>query len=65
MANLTIAPVAAQMNLDAHDVVDALENNDESILAFVIEMLEKAESSDLRERLSERLASWEEDHREG
>lgn len=61
-SSLTQAALAVTINVDPIDVVDGLYNNDEAILAFLVQVLEIADSSDLRERLAERLTSWEEDH---
>lgn len=39
-----------------HLVVQGLNNNDELILAFILQMLDDAGSSDLEQRLKERIA---------
>lgn len=58
------AEIQVNVPVDGHDIVGALNNNDEFVLIFIIQMLEKAESSELRERLAARLTSWDEDHSE-
>ena len=55
-------PVELSVGFDADDVVLALDNNDESILLFITQMLEAADSVDLRERLAARLLAWDEEH---
>jgi hypothetical protein len=50
------------VEVDPRDVVKGLGNNDESLLAFISQMLELADSSDLRERLAERLVEWDAEH---
>lgn len=54
---LTTAEVALVAHIDADDVVRALNNNDELILAFIMEMLQLAGSSDLNARVVERITS--------
>lgn len=51
----TVAEILVPVRFDADDVVRALGNNDELILTFVLEMLHHAGSSELIERLIERL----------
>lgn len=52
-ANITlIAPI------DPADIVRALNGNDESVLQFICQVLALSESSELRERLTERLSTW-------
>jgi hypothetical protein len=58
----TEAAVELYAAIDADDVVKGLNNNDELILAFIVETLEVADSLELRERLAERLNSWDEEH---
>ncbi len=55
---MTEARVELYAAIDAADVVKGLDNNDEAILAFVVEMLLSAESVDLINRLNERLTEW-------
>lgn len=62
MSELLQASVDLIASIDAEDIVKGLGNNDEAMLAFILQMLEKADSSELRERLAERLRTWEEDH---
>lgn len=50
--------------IDADDVHRGLGKNDELILAFIMDLIEVTESSDMEERLRDRLAdrsrgSWE------
>ncbi len=59
---MTEAQVELVARIDGADVVKGLNNNDEMILAFIIETLESADSLELRERLAERLNSWNEEH---
>ncbi len=49
--------------IDAADIVRGLDNNDEQILIFITQVLEEAESSELRETLAEKLKTWEEDRK--
>lgn len=58
----TVANIEFVVPVDGHDIVDGLKNNDELCLAFIVEMLERADSSELRERLAERLTTWNEEH---
>lgn len=55
--------------IDGEDVVNGLDNNDENILAFIVEMLLAAESVELVNRLQARLIEWWEPggdgHKEG
>lgn len=60
--SLLEARVDLSAHIDAGDIVRGLENNDESLLTFILQILDMAESSDLRERLAERLTSWDADH---
>lgn len=53
----TLAEVPIVIQVDADDIVRALGNNDELILAFVLELLQHAGSSELNERLVERLTA--------
>ena len=50
---------ALELAVDAKDIVSALDNVDELILVFITQMLMEAGSSELRERLAERLAEWD------
>ena len=51
----TISEVSLVATIAPDDIVVGLNNNDESILAFITEMLDLAESSELEDRLAERL----------
>ncbi len=44
--------------VSAEDVVLGLDKNDESILRFICETIALSHSVELRERLQERLADW-------
>ncbi len=62
MAADTVANIEFIVPVDGHDIVLGLNNNDELILSFIIDMLERADSSELRERLADRLKTWDEEH---
>lgn len=62
MSGVTVANIEFIVPVDGHDIVLGLKNNDELILAFIVEMLEKADSLELRERLVDRLKTWDEEH---
>lgn len=55
MADLVEARVELSARIDPSDIVTALNNNDDQILTFICQTLALAHSSDLRERLKERL----------
>jgi hypothetical protein len=57
----TEAAVELLANIDADDIVKGLNNNDELILAFIIEVLFEADSSELRARVVERVTAWDEE----
>lgn len=48
--------------VDGGDIVRGLNNNDELVLRFIVEMLLTADSEELRERLKERLKDWSEEY---
>jgi hypothetical protein len=54
-----VSPV--EFEFEGDDVVLALNNNDESVLSFIVKMLQAADSAELRERLTERLRNWDEE----
>ena len=60
----TLATINFNVEIEGADIVEALNNNDELVLAFITEMLEKAGSSELRDRLASRLVTWEDDQHE-
>lgn len=51
MSEVTISHVDLSARIDADDIVRGLNNNDESILTFILQMLDHAESSDLESEL--------------
>lgn len=51
MSELTISKVELIATIDAENVVDGLNNNDGLILPFMLEMLDRAGSSELEEEL--------------
>ncbi len=59
--DLMVSRVSVEIGLDAEDVVIGLSNNDDQVMVFVMQMLEYADSVELRERLAERLRTWDED----
>ena len=61
----TEAAVELRAVIDADDIVKGLNNNDELILAFIIEMLFEAGSSELRARVIERVSAWDEEFPSG
>lgn len=63
-ADKTISEVRLVATIDGADIVIGLNNNDESILAFIIDMLDHAESSELEGRLAMRLVERQEGHKE-
>lgn len=46
-------------SINADDIIRSLNGNDESILAFITEMLVEADSIEIRERLMDRLSDWD------
>ncbi len=58
---MTEAKVELMASIDADDIVKGLNNNDELILAFIVEMLFEADSSELRARVIERVSAWDEE----
>jgi hypothetical protein len=62
---MTEAEVELAAKIDANDIVKGLNNNDELILAFIVEMLFEADSSELRARLVERVSAWDEEFPSG
>jgi len=57
----TEASVELVANIDADDIIKGLNNNDELILAFIVELLFEADSSELRARVIERVTAWDEE----
>jgi hypothetical protein len=57
-----IVPITTDVPVDATDIIRSFENNDERILLFILQIIDEAGSSELRDRLSERFISWDEDH---
>lgn len=57
-ADLTLARINFNVDVDAKDIVDALNNNDDLITAFVIELIREAGSSELLADLHTRLGAW-------
>ncbi len=51
----TASQVEFNIQVDPGDIVSGLNDNDELILTFIVEMLEAAGSSELIERLVDRL----------
>ena len=56
-------PLEVTASIDPDDVVRGLENNDDGILLFITQLLEHADSVDLREQLAKALSTWDEDRR--
>lgn len=55
MGELVQSKVELVASIDADDVVRGLGQNDELILAFLLDVLDQAGSSELEERLRDRL----------
>lgn len=55
LTDLTLAPIGFRVDVDAKDIVEALDNNDGSIGVFILEMLQAAGSGDLVRDLRDRL----------
>lgn len=58
---LVVSKIRLVASIDPEDVVNGLNNNDESLLAFICQMIALSQSSYLRERLTEVLGAWSEE----
>ena len=56
MSELLIAKIPmSHLDVDADDIVHALGNNDDLVLSFIIDMLDRAGSSELEETLMSQI----------
>jgi hypothetical protein len=61
MSELIQSKIDIVTHIDADDIVAGMNDNDDSVLMFITQMLIAVDSIDLRERLSERLKNWDEE----
>jgi hypothetical protein len=54
----TLSEVAIVAQIDPDDIYRGLNGNDEAIIAFVVELILASESSEVVDRLRERLIGW-------
>lgn len=52
------------IGIDPDDIVRGLENNDDSVLLFVVQLLEHNDSVSVRDQLAEKLKTWIEDRKD-